>query len=185
LIKNFVRQDLEQALFDMEVMARAIGIKPFEIYLLGGSGCILAGYLDRATRDFDIVDLDYQASFGRVLKILEPYDLIDIQLAAIPVLFKERAMRLKQFQYLLVYVLSREDIIISKLPRFNNRDRDDISELLNIADVSLVFTLAKSTLDSNMLPSVKQIFFNNLSYCMEENHVPNYVQQLEKLRKRF
>jgi len=184
-MQNFVLQDLEQALFDMELMSKAISIEPFEIYLLGGSGCILAGYLDRATRDFDIVDLDYKASLGRVLKLLEPYDMIDLRLAAIPPLFKERAVRLGQFRHLLVFVLSREDIIISKLPRFNERDQSDIAELLPMADISLLFALAKEILDSDLLRPAKQVFFRNLTRCLEVHNVPNHVQQLEELRKRL
>jgi hypothetical protein len=63
------------AIFDMEIMAKVFAVEPFDIYLLGGSGCVLAGYLDRATRDFDIIDVDYDSRLGRVLKLLEPYDM--------------------------------------------------------------------------------------------------------------
>ena len=39
-------------------MAKVFEIEPFDLYLLGGSGCILADYLERATRDFDVVEFD-------------------------------------------------------------------------------------------------------------------------------
>ena len=78
-----LKNDLHNALSDMEAMAKILNIEPFELYLLGGSGCVLAEYVDRSTRDFDIIDLEYNAKLGRVLKILEPYDMIDERMATI------------------------------------------------------------------------------------------------------
>ena len=170
-MSNFLKQDLEQALQDMEMMAKALGIQPFEIYLLGGSGCILAGYFDRATRDFDFMDLDYDAKLGRVFKLLEPYDMIDPQLATIPYTYKNRAMRLKQFEYLRIYVMSREDIIISKMARLDERDINDITALLQAADIGLIFKLAGEVEESDLLPKAKAAFIKNFSRCMEENNV--------------
>ncbi|MDR1664000.1 MAG: hypothetical protein LBR83_03650 [Clostridiales bacterium] len=43
-----IKAQLENALTDMETVARALGVEPFALYLLGGSGCVLAGYLTRA-----------------------------------------------------------------------------------------------------------------------------------------
>ena len=54
-----LQQELEQRLFEMEQVAQAFQVAPFEIFLLGGSACLLAGYTSRATRDFDLLDLDY------------------------------------------------------------------------------------------------------------------------------
>ena len=182
---NFLKQDLEQALSDMEQLAKLIGFEPFDVYLLGGSGCVLGGYLERATRDIDVVDLDYKASLGRVFKLLEPCDMIDLRLAAIPPSFRARAVRLEQYEFLRVYVLSREDIIISKLTRYNLRDRDDISILWNMSSLSLIFALAKEVLLTDLLLSAKEAFLHNFARCLEENHVPDYMQQLEELRKGF
>lgn len=177
--------DMENALEDMEMLAKAHDTEPFYVYILGGSGCVLAQYLNRATRDFDIIDLDYSASLGRVMKPLEPFDMIDPQLATIPPDFKRRATRLPQYTYLSVYVLSREDIIISKMARLNERDFSDISEMLSAADIALIFKLASDLLDGDLLPMAKHALVDNMARCLEENHVPDYMQQLEELRKRF
>jgi len=185
MMENFLKQDLEQALQDMEMMAKALDIAPFDVYLLGGSGCVLAGYFNRATRDFDFMDLEYDAKLGRVFKLLEPYDMIDPQLATIPPTYKNRATRLVQFVYLPISVLSREDIIISKMARLDERDLNDISILLQSADIRLIFELAGEIAESDLLPKAKAAFIENFSRCMEENHVPDYLQQLEELRKRF
>ncbi len=59
---------LMTVLSDMEKVAKALDVEPFSIYFMGGSACILGRYHDRATRDFDFVDLSYPASFGKVLR---------------------------------------------------------------------------------------------------------------------
>jgi len=175
---------MENALTDMETLAKALNIEPFDVYILGGAGCVLARYFDRATRDFDIVDLDYSASLGRVMKPLEPFDLIDLQLATIPPGYKARATRLPQFKYLSIYVLSREDIIVSKLARFNERDSDDIKKLLAGADISLVFGLSEKVLGSDYAPKLKHSLVENLARCLDDCGVSDSVQQFEELRKR-
>jgi len=182
---SFIRNDLENALSDMEILAKAHGIAPFEVYLMGGSGCILARYIDRATRDFDIVDLEYSASLGRVLKVLEPYDMIDPQMAILSSTYKSRSTRLAQFEYLQIYVLAREDIIISKLGRLNQRDIDDIKTMLPESDMELVVRLAEEVVANNLSTKAKTVFCKNLSVLLEDCHVQNHVQQLEELCRRF
>ena len=54
-----IRKQLEEYILDMEKVARAFEIEPFDIYLLGGSACVLGGFIDRATRDFDFIDINY------------------------------------------------------------------------------------------------------------------------------
>jgi len=53
--------ELEQILFEAEKIAQLFDIEPFDMFLLGGSACILGDYNDRATKDFDFVDLNYPA----------------------------------------------------------------------------------------------------------------------------
>ena len=56
-----------QILKDMDDFAAMKGIDYPPIYLLGGSGCIIGGYLDRATADFALLDMGYDAAMGRLL----------------------------------------------------------------------------------------------------------------------
>lgn len=58
------QQELQQRLFEMEQVAQAFQVEPFDLFLLGGSACLLAGYTSRATRDFDLLDIDYSASLA-------------------------------------------------------------------------------------------------------------------------
>jgi hypothetical protein len=66
---------LMNVLSDMEKVAKALGVEPFSIYFMGGSACILGKYNDRATRDFDFVDLSYPASLGKVIRYLSDFDM--------------------------------------------------------------------------------------------------------------
>jgi hypothetical protein len=180
-----IKSDLLSALSDMETMAEVFGIEPFDVYLLGGSGCIIAGYLDRATRDFDIIDLEYSSRLGRVLKLLEPYDMIDTQMATITKSYKERAVCLSEFKYLRIFVLSREDIVVSKLGRYSQQDAQDIKTLLPACEIGLILKLIDEVLDrDDIVDRAKGVFIDNTLRMMEEYgvDVPDYVQQLEKLR---
>jgi hypothetical protein len=119
------------------------------------------------------------------MKPLEPFDLIDTSLATIPPDYKKRATRLTQFKFLSVYVLSREDIVLSKMSRLNERDLNDVKELLPASDVNLIFKLAHEILDGDFVLRAKQALANNLEKCLEEFCVSDYVQQLSELRKRL
>ena len=164
-----IKKELENALFDMEIMAKVFQFEPFEIYLLGGSGCILAGYIDRATRDFDFIDLDYSAKYGRLFRLLEPFDMIDTMMATIALSYKERAVRLMQFKYLHIYVFSREDIIISKMGRLNERDINDIKAMQPYADKSLLFELIDEVMERHdLLLKTREVFSSNSKTIMKD-----------------
>lgn len=72
-------RNYDDLLFDLKLVDNLVG-SSFEgadmsFCFAGGSACILAGWMDRTTRDFDFVDLGYTARLSKVLKLLEPYDL--------------------------------------------------------------------------------------------------------------
>ena len=183
-VSGMLRDDLLSALSDMETMAKTFGIEPFDLYLLGGSGCVIAEYLDRATRDFDIIDMEYSSRLGRVLKLLEPYDIIDIQMATIASSFRDRALRLDRFEYLGIYVLSREDIIVSKLGRYSPQDVLDIKTMMPDCQASVLFQLIIEVLDRvDLISRGKIAMVNNAKQMFKDCdlYVPDYVQQLEKL----
>lgn len=55
---NFKSSD--DLLFDLKLVDNLVGVTfgkiGLEFYFAGGSACILAGYIDRTTRDFDFVE---------------------------------------------------------------------------------------------------------------------------------
>ena len=133
-----------------------------EFYLAGGSACVLAGYLERATKDFDLIDVGYGSTTGKILNYLQPYDLLDITHAEIPHNFMKRANLLKGFNNIKVFVLSREDIIASKIGRYEEKDRNDISILMNNADLILIKVCIRDTLDSITNSKRKERYLRHL-----------------------
>lgn len=108
-----IKKEMLRRLKDMELFSKTLKIKPFDLYLLGGSASILGGYLNRSTRGFDFIDLEYPANLRRVFRLLGTFDFLDYYTTILSPSYKERARKLKQFDYLNIYILSPEDIIVS------------------------------------------------------------------------
>lgn len=152
---------LVQILDDMEAFAEMKGIEYPPIYLLGGSGCIIGEYLSRATTDFDLLDMEYDASMGRLLRLLDRYDFLDIYLTTIPEDFKQRAKKINNYKN--VYVLSREDMVLSKIGRYSEKDVEDISILIKDIDRDLLTGLIEKVIGRNNISErVKEVFISNL-----------------------
>ncbi|MGV8145765.1 MAG: DUF6036 family nucleotidyltransferase [Alkaliphilus sp.] len=131
------------------------------MYLLGGAGCILAGYFDRATTDFDLLDMEYKAEMGRLFRLLDNFDMLDMYLTTISLDFKKRAVKLAEYKN--IYVLSREDIITAKLAKFSEKDLEDIEFLLEKADVQMLFRIIDEVSNrENLSERVLNAFKNNV-----------------------
>ncbi len=152
---------LIQILNDMEDFAKMKKIEYPPIYLLGGSGCIIGGYISRATTDFDLLDIGYDASMGRLLRVLDRYDFLDIYLTTIPEDFRHRAKKINNYKN--IFVLSREDIVLSKIGRYSEKDAEDISILMKDVDMELLAGLIEKVLGRNNISvRVKEAFIINL-----------------------
>lgn len=168
--ENKNREILSQILKDMEDFAEMKNIDYPPMYLLGGSGCIIGGYLDRATTDFDLLDMEYSSNVGSLLRILGKLDLLDQYLTTIPHDFPSRAIKIEQFNN--IYILSKEDIILSKIGRYSKIDIEDISKLIQTADIELIRELINKVLErKNISQRVKEEFTKNLKLFKERFHV--------------
>lgn len=157
---------------EMEQIARLFNIEPFPIYFLGGSACLLGRYTERATKDFDFVDLDYSARLGKVFAHLRDYDVLEYQSTAISPKYKERALRLPEFGYLQIFVLSREDIIVSKIIRLALKDIEDIDQLIKNSDIELINKIIDEVIErTDLFQSKKDAFINKLNIFRERYHV--------------
>jgi len=170
------QHELEKRLLEMEKVAQAFQVDPFDLYLLGGSACLLAGYTSRATRDFDLLDLDYTASLAKVLVSLREYDLLEYNSTLIAPSYQERCKKLDQFSYLNVYVLSIEDIIVSKIIRLNERDMEDLDAMMPQADHQLLLKIIDEVLQRKDLYETKKMGLQrNLNVFKERYHVPDSI----------
>jgi|SRR5690554_2501990 len=155
----------EDLLFDLKLVDNLVGITfgkaDLEFYFAGGSACILAGYTDRATRDFDFVDRGYNSKLSKVLKLLEPYDLLTTYFAAIPKNYAERAQKIDGFENIRVFVFSKEDIIASKIDRLSDRDIDDINLLIKNVDRNILLKCVEETVENIVYEDRKKRYLNN------------------------
>lgn len=150
---------MEDRIWEMEQVAQAFNIEPFDIYFLGGSACILGGYTHRATRDFDFVDLEYSSKLGKVFVHLREFDMLEYSSTILSPYYKDRALKLEKFTYINIYLLSVEDIIVSKIIRLEDKDIEDINELIKIADKEKIKLIIQEVLARNDLYDTKRLEF--------------------------
>lgn len=157
------KQALILALQDMEDFAMLKELDCPPIYMLGGSACIIEGYLERATRDIDILDLEYSAQMGRLFRILGEVDYLDLMLTTLAEGYQERAVRVSAVKKIQVYTLSREDIIVTKIGRYSDKDKEDIKELIKKSNKIKINELINSVKQrQNMSQRVKEYFISNV-----------------------
>lgn len=167
-----LKRQLEDKLFEMEKVAQLFQIEPFDIYFLGGSACILGDYTNRATRDFDFIDLNYSATLGKVFVHLRDFDMLEYESTLISPKFKDRAKKLIKFNYLNIFVLSIEDIIVSKIIRLEQKDIQDIDELILKADKVIInIIIDEVTSRTDLFESKKQGFIDKLILFREKYNV--------------
>ncbi len=163
---------LRELLKDADDFATFKRIECPPIYLLGGSACILGGYLERATFDLDFIDIGYKASAGKVFRLFDRFDMLDPCVTPVAEGFEQRATLLDGFTTLRYYVLSREDIVVSKLGRYDEKDRQDIEHLMGACDRALVDKLICSVMArENFSERVKEAFARNVALFKEQHNV--------------
>lgn len=167
-----IKKELEERIYEMEKVAELFNIEPFDMYFLGGSACILGGHSNRATRDFDFIDLNYSAKLGKVFIHLRDFDMLEYQSTLVSPKYKERAIKLEQFKYLNINVLSVEDIIVSKIIRLEKKDLQDIDILMEKADKILINQIINEVLARNdLFHSKKKRFIEKLELFRERYNV--------------
>ena len=167
-----IRDRLAQTLDEMDSVAKLFNVEPFDIYFLGGAACVLGGYTDRATRDFDFIDLDYNAYMGKVFAILRDYDMLEYASTLIAPDYKNRAKKIEKYTAFNAYVLSPEDIVVSKIIRLEQKDSQDIDELIAKCDKTLLNEIIDRVLTrTDLFESKKSTFKRNLQKFREQYDV--------------
>lgn len=163
-----MKQELEERLKDMELFAKTIGIEPFDLYLIGGSASILGNYGDRGTRDFDFIDLNYPPKYGRVFRLLGSFDFLEYESTILAPSYKERANKLENYEYLNIYALAPEDLIVSKIIRLSEKDVSDIENLLKQSNIEVIHEIIDQALNrDDLIESKKEGFLIKLKIFKE------------------
>ncbi|HYE12048.1 MAG TPA: DUF6036 family nucleotidyltransferase [Patescibacteria group bacterium] len=165
-------KQMAKTIHEMEKIAKLFNIEPFPIYFLGGSACLLGRYTERATKRFDFIDLNYSSKLGKIFIHLRDYDILKYQSTALSPSYINRAIQLNEFEYLQIFILSKEDIIVSKIIRLAPKDIEDIDKLIIDSDKAMINTIISEVLDrSDLFQSKKDAFSENLDIFRERYHV--------------
>lgn len=167
-----IKDNLIEVLHEMEEVAKLFKLEPFDIYIIGGGACILGKYTTRATMDIDFVDLGYPAKYGKVFVLLRDYDMLEYQSTILAPSYQSRAEKLEEFQYIHVYILSREDIVVSKIIRLAEKDREDLEQLMPKCDKKLLNNIINEVIErEDLFQSKKEEFERKLKVFREKYHV--------------
>lgn len=167
-----IRENLIEVLHEMEEVTKLFNLEPFDIYIIGGSACILGEYTNRATLDIDFVDLGYPAKYGKAFSLLRDYDMLEYQSTILSPTYKQRATKLDEFKYINVYILSREDVVVSKIIRLAEKDIEDLDQMIPKCDKELLNNIIKEIIDrEDLFESKKKEFEEKLKIFKEKYNV--------------
>ena len=166
------KEILIEVLHEMEEVTKLFKLEPFDIYLMGGSACMLGEYTTRATMDVDFVDLGYPAKYGKVFVLLRDYDMLEYESTLLSPTYKERAIKLEEFKYINVYILSKEDIAVSKIIRLAEKDIEDLNQIIPKCDIKVLNGIIDEIIcRDDLFESKKEGFLNNLKIFKEKYNV--------------
>lgn len=167
-----IKNNLLQVLHEMEEVTKLFNLQPFEIYIIGGSACVLGEYTTRATLDVDFVDLGYPAKYGKVFALLRDYDMLEYESTILSPLYKKRAIKLEEFKYINVYILSKEDVAISKIIRLADKDIEDLEQIIPKCNKKILNDVIEEVLNrSDLFESKKSEFEKKLKIFREKYNV--------------
>ena len=167
-----LKDNLIEVLHEMEEVTKLFNLEPFDIYIIGGSACILGEYTTRATLDIDFVDLGYPAKYGKAFSLLRDYDMLEYESTLLSPTYKQRATKLEEFSYINVYILSREDIVASKIIRLEEKDIQDINEIINKCNKKVLNNIIAEILNrEDLFESKKTEFEKKLKIFREKYNV--------------
>ena len=167
-----VKNNLVQVLHEMEEVTKLFKLEPFDIYIIGGSACILGEYTTRATMDIDFIDLGYPSKYGKAFSLLRDYDMLEYESTILSPTYKERAVKLEEFKYINVYILSKEDVAVSKIIRLAEKDIEDLDQILPKCDKeTLNHIIQEIIIREDLFESKKAEFIKKLKIFRERYNV--------------
>lgn len=165
-----IKDNLIEVIHEMEEVTKLFKLEPFDIYIIGGGACILGEYTTRATLDIDFVDLGYPAKYGKVFVLLRDYDMLEYQSTILSPNYKKRAIKLEEFQYINVYILSKEDIAISKIIRLAPKDLDDLDQIIPNCNKEVLNKIIEEVLNRDDLFESKRSEFEKKLKIFREKY---------------
>ena len=104
---------------------------------------------------------------------LEPFDnMLEYEGTILSPNYKERAIKLEEFQYINVYILSKEDVAVSKIIRLADKDMEDLEQIIPKCDKNTLNKIIEEILNrDDLFESKKDGFKRNLKIFREKYNV--------------
>ena len=167
-----IKNNLLEILHEMEEVTKLFKLDPFDIYILGGGACILGEYTNRATMDIDFIDLGYPSKYGKAFTLLRDYDMLEYESTILSPNYKNRATKLEEFRYINVYILSKEDVVISKIIRLAEKDIEDLNQIIPNCDKKLLNDIIEEIINrDDLFESKKKEFLKKLELFRRKYNV--------------
>lgn len=167
-----IRDNLLNVLHEMEEVTKLFKLDSFDIYIIGGGACVLGEYTTRATLDIDFVDLGYPAKYGKVFALLRDYDMLEYESTLLSPTYKERAIKLEEFSFINVYILSKEDIAVSKIIRLAQKDMEDLEQIIPSCNKDILNNIIEEIRNrEDLFESKKREFERKLKIFREKYNV--------------
>ena len=98
--------------------------------------------------------------------------MLDYQSTILSPTYKERALKLNEFNFLNVYILSKEDVAISKIIRLGQKDIEDLNEIIPKCDKQLLNKIIDEVINrKDLFDSKKKEFIRKLKIFREMYNV--------------
>lgn len=165
-----IKDNLIEILHEMEEVTKIFKLEPFDIYIMGGGACILGEYTTRATLDVDFVDLGYPSKYAKAFALLRDYDMLEYESTLLSPTYKERATKLEEFHYINVYILSREDVAVSKIIRLAEKDIEDLNQIIPKCDKNILNNIIEEVLNREDLFESKKAEFKKKLKIFKEKY---------------
>ena len=167
-----IKDNLISVLHEMEEVTKLFKLEPFDIYIIGGSACILGEYTTRATMDIDFIDLGYPSKYGKAFSLLRDYDMLEYESTILSPTYKNRAIKLEGFEHINVYILSKEDVAISKIIRLAEKDIEDLNQIIPMCDKNTLNNIIQEIIDrDDLFESKKDEIIKKLKIFREKYNV--------------
>jgi len=168
---DYARMSIEDIIFKLKIIDIALLQDHIEmdIYFIGGAAALLSHYSERYTKDIDFIDIGYSAYHGKYLDLLGTQtDILEFRHTSIASSYRQRSQCVFDGTALKGYVLSKEDMIVSKLCRYAPKDQEDIENFILTSNREVLVNTINEVLKElpNRSPKIQESFISNLKiFC--------------------
>lgn len=98
--------------------------------------------------------------------------MLEYQSTILSLNYKQRAVKLEQFEYINVYILSKEDIAVSKIIRLAEKDIEDLNQIVPKCNKEILNNVIDEVLNrEELFESKRTEFLKKLDIFREKYNV--------------